>query len=183
MAHLYTSLRRRSTSGTLAARSIASLRVLLVLSLWHAPFPWMHEHDLEGSVVESMGHLARHVDEYHGDALRRGETHCGWHVHLVCPSAMDPSGKCQQSAPGDAPSDEGQVCGVLKFAVSRTNARAADDAGFLDAGKTLSSLPLAWMPIQRPTLTAGTGVRPPPHFLGTYGDSVALGTLLGVCLC
>jgi|GEM_PF-2388322 len=62
-----------------------SVRLLLVLSMWHAPLPCVHTHDIVGPFVEHVLSLARHVDHFHLAEVEHGQRHLGWHVHLVLP--------------------------------------------------------------------------------------------------
>src|SRR5262245_48904412 len=64
------------------------VRLWLVLSLWHAPIPWFHSHEISDS-AEHAGFLSRHVHEFHADEMAQGEAHPGWHWHLILPWCFD----------------------------------------------------------------------------------------------
>lgn len=68
------------------------LRLMCVVSLWHAPIPWIHVHSARG--VE----LAHHLEHFHPDlAGHHAEESVGWHWHAVLP----PWGRAPSSCPGD----------------------------------------------------------------------------------
>jgi hypothetical protein len=75
--------RRHVRRAAALARGV--LRTLLLLSLWHAPIPWIHAHDLEGPTVELVASLHRHVDACHSREILQGDRHLDLHSHLVFP--------------------------------------------------------------------------------------------------
>jgi hypothetical protein len=64
------------------------LRVLLVLSLWHAPIPWVHAHDLDGPDVARLQMLSQHIAAFHTREIDLGQQRLEWHVHFVLPWCM-----------------------------------------------------------------------------------------------
>ena len=74
-------VKRRSATG-LTSRV---LRAVLALSLWHAPIPWMHAHEIEGPRVARLQLLSQHVAEFHARELSEGARELDWHVHLILP--------------------------------------------------------------------------------------------------
>src|SRR5574337_1804227 len=62
-----------------------TIRTLLLLSLWHAPVPWVHAHDLTGPTVDLVYSLHRHVDKYHVRDVQHGALHLDLHTHLILP--------------------------------------------------------------------------------------------------
>src|SRR5262249_55342873 len=86
---LFSTMGHPSTARTLQ-RSIRRLtcrilRVVLALSLWHAPIPWVHAHEIDGPEVDHSLVLSRHVAEFHSRELSQGERRLDWHMHLVLP--------------------------------------------------------------------------------------------------
>lgn len=71
--------------GPVSSRPAKFGRILLVLSLWHAPIPWLHHHDLEGPAVAHTPALYSHVHEFHPAAAEQGLSHSDWHAHLLLP--------------------------------------------------------------------------------------------------
>ncbi len=70
---------------TVTRRGSQVLRVMIVLSLWHAPIPWVHAHDLEGPAVDRLGMLSQHVAEFHAREVSLGAQRLEWHTHLILP--------------------------------------------------------------------------------------------------
>jgi hypothetical protein len=54
----------------------ALARLSLIVSLWHAPVPWVHQHSADAP--DLTVHLATHHAHDHGEA-------CGWHMHCELP--------------------------------------------------------------------------------------------------
>jgi hypothetical protein len=81
--HVRSICRRSARRGVAVARGV--VRTLLLLSLWHAPIPWIHAHDLEGPQVEQIALLHRHVDACHSREIQHGDRHLDLHSHLVFP--------------------------------------------------------------------------------------------------
>lgn len=166
----------------------AGLRILLLLSMWHAPFPWLHGHAIAGPDVDQASSLARHVDGFHAGEREHGDTKTGWHVHLILPSAPNDCGKCPQPDDADEPAHSGHLHCTLKFAVSRPH-----------DSPVVNDLEVAWNApshgMQSPCVLAGwslpqiveSGTFPGPdrgtRFLGTFAGAVPLCDLLGVRVC
>src|SRR4029450_8695937 len=89
-----------------SARRLMSraLRVLLVLSLWHAPIPWVHPPQIDGPDVDHLQVLSRHVAEFHSRELNHGEKSLDWHMHLVLPWCLT------HHLPCPAPQQPNPVC-------------------------------------------------------------------------
>src|SRR5262245_9754318 len=81
-----------------------AVRLALLLSLWHAPIPWIHAHDLIGPSVEHLDSLHRHVEEFHAGERSHGEAHLDLHAHLILPwgggldSRHSPDGSDEEDA-------------------------------------------------------------------------------------
>lgn len=59
---------------------LVTLRLACILSLWHAPVPWMHIHSNDDA------HLASHLRHFHSElSTVSHEESLGWHWHLVLP--------------------------------------------------------------------------------------------------
>ncbi len=53
----------------------------LLMSLWHAPMPWLHSHG-----VAVAGHdLHHHLEHFHGNASHAASETSGWHWHFAWP--------------------------------------------------------------------------------------------------
>lgn len=158
------------------------LRVVLVLSLWHAPIPWIHAHDLQGPAVDSREVLSQHVAEFHGRELSLGQTRLDWHLHLVLPWCLAHYFPCpdehSQRASDDL-FDGSKVCTsrtVSPVALGQPATRA-----FLADECTLAAGPAL---LSAAALQAGfCALDRGRHFLETYGCAVGAQELIGVRLC
>lgn len=182
-----------------------ALRTLLVLSMWHAPVPWLHAHDLAGPIVEQSGSLARHIDEFHaGEAAHgreaghgqtgRGEqtgcgemghldTEIGWHTHLVLPWCLTHRSPCPVDRP--AGDDEGHFASGLKFGMVLP-APIPVSVGYAVTGAYVPVAELCALahPLQGLAVPVPADARNAAlQFMGTYGCSVSLGDLLSVRVC
>ena len=159
------------------------LCVALALSLWHAPIPWVHVHDLEGPEVERLQLLSQHVAEFHARDLGQGGGRLAWHAHLVLPWCLIHHSPCPEGderAPG---SDD--FLGSVK--VCAAGAVAGDAIGqpttraFL-AGDLAAEQLLAVSHSAGATVALGApGLG--RHFFETYGRSDSVRDLVGVRLC
>lgn len=156
---------------------------MMIVSLWHAPIPWVHAHDLSGPGVAHSAALHHHIDEFHARDIARGEEHLALHSHLMLPW----KGSNHDEAPGrhsggHAPDD---VLFTLKFAggmsqsaskpVGSPSDRAFDAVGLL-ALPALQQLPVGVAAPLAPFRLGG-------HFFDTFGRPVSIADLFGVRLC
>ncbi|HEY2249972.1 MAG TPA: hypothetical protein VGH74_02885 [Planctomycetaceae bacterium] len=164
------------------------LRVVIVLSLWHAPIPWVHVHEFEGPRVDRLESLSRHIAEFHAGDLLWGTTAAEWHSHLVLPWCLNH--RCphdQHNCPADDERDPGSD-DIL--------AGGRLTAGDLTAGQSFGPpTSRAWlagefMAAEAPLVQRGTGANNAlcglsrfRQFFETYGSSVAVRDLLSVRLC
>jgi hypothetical protein len=159
------------------------LRVVMVLSLWHAPIPWIHVHEFEGAQVERLESLSRHIAAFHAHELNRGSPSGDWHAHLVLPWCMNHHHDCpaddeRDPAPDDILGGAKVTVGGLPVSQSYgqpttraflTWAIPADGAAVAQYGPATSGAP--------------SGPAPFRHFFETYGGSVAICDLVSVRLC
>src|SRR5436190_15874990 len=82
------------------------LRVVMVLSLWHAPIPWIHVHEFEGPQVERLDSLSRHIAAFHAHELNKGRPSVDWHAHLVLPWCMNHQHDCPADSERDPAPDD-----------------------------------------------------------------------------
>lgn len=171
--------RRRVSRCALVSRRFLTL--LLALSLWHAPVPWFHAHDLLGPDVDHIAQLHRHVDAFHASEIAAGESHLELHAHLILPweRDADPDDPGSPHVPGSDDFDValltvdtastlsakvvGRALDLLTSSVSQREFALADDGLVWEASLRASS--------------HGT------HFFETYGSSVSIGDLVSVRLC
>lgn len=158
------------------------LRTLLVLSLWHAPIPWVHAHDLIGPDVEHIAELHQHVDRFHAEEVRHGESHLDLHTHLIYPWGRHHSpGAPDDSEP--AGSDDGDfllLAGTSSGVTSsKTFGQPTDRA--IDVIAPVDQGPAAHAAVggHAPLICLSRGA----HFLETYGRAVSSRDLFGVRLC
>ncbi|MGE5191208.1 MAG: hypothetical protein ACM3U2_01820 [Deltaproteobacteria bacterium] len=159
------------------------LRFVLMLSLWHAPIPWVHAHQIEGPQVEHLQLLSQHVAEFHARELSQGEETLDWHVHLVLPWCLVHHFPCPDKEQRDPGSDD-------YFGGARLNVAGMNSAkmigqptarGFL-ARTPASDHPAVLADVigARAALSAlGRGT----HFFETYGRPHSVRDLVGVRIC
>ena len=175
------------TSRTLAraAKKLAGrvLRVVMVLSLWHAPIPWVHVHELEGPQVERLELLSQHVADFHARELSWGGTCLDWHSHLVLPWCLSHQHDCPADDDRNPGSDDifggakvvagglvaGQSIGQPTTRAFLAGEIPADEAALVHHGAGASAV-----------LYGQASCR---HFFETYGCSVAVRDLVSVRLC
>lgn len=74
---------------------LATLRLACILSLWHAPVPWMHIHS------DDDVDLASHLRHFHSEpSTVPHEESLGWHWHLALPLwGQTPSSMSEEDEP------------------------------------------------------------------------------------
>ncbi|MBS0267170.1 MAG: hypothetical protein JSS02_34920 [Planctomycetes bacterium] len=159
----------------------AWLRVVMALSLWHAPVPWVHFHDLESPEFARQETLAIHVAEYHSQELLAGLTTLDWHAHLVLPWSHDPH--APQPGQGDDESRPDENCvecaGSVEIAAGTTAESrwcSGLSAGLWGPGGDVSSGAGLARQGNGPELR-------PCQFFTTYGGAAALRNLIAVRVC
>ena len=166
-------MRRRSVRATGMRRWLAVMgRLVLIVSLWHAPLPILHAHDAD--VDESSVSVTRvdHLVEYHADVPVNSHVDFGWHWHLIPPPVSHP---CDESSEGDCPFCPHDSQASLPQAQS-----VATSIQSMDFGTTI-----AWQSIVPNVMgrLRCNGPEAATQFLETYLGSVSLGTLLRVARC
>lgn len=158
------------------------LRAALIVSLWHAPIPWVHFHDLEGPQVEQLETLSQHVAEFHAGEVGHGLTALDWHAHLVLPWSLHQHDTCPEDE--HAPRPEGDCLVMLAgSAISQLSLSLGRPipAALAGPGDAIASSPLAL-----PEVVAAATIPPGGlcrHFFETYGPSIAVRDLVGVQIC
>jgi hypothetical protein len=160
-----------------------ALTTLLVLSLWHAPVPWVHAHDLVGPVVDHVPALHRHVDEFHATEVEHGDEHLDLHAHWILPwqRAHDPV-QAPGHPGGDSSDDDGFLFRVAGAATGPTLKSVGQPAGrsFDGLSPALGMSVRQRLPFGNAPAFALSHGR---HFFETYGRAVSVGDLLGVRVC
>lgn len=158
------------------------LRAALIVSLWHAPIPWVHFHDLKGPQVEDLDPLSRHVAEFHADDLDLGRRAVDWHAHLVLPWALDLHDPCPGEDPIPCPDD---VCVIVTAEAANLQLSMSLDRPVPGPFTIAGHLP-AQFALRMPEVVA-TATIPAcgwcRHFFETYGRAAAVRDLAGVRLC
>jgi hypothetical protein len=155
---------------------------MLVLSLWHAPIPWVHTHDLDGPDVARLAMLTQHVAAFHARELGLGEQRLDWHVHLVLPWCMIHHLPCPESDDHEPGADDffGGVK-VCSAGMSSGETLGAPMTRAFLAGDLASALAARFSDAAgtEPSIRArGLG----RHFFETYG-AASVRDLVGVRLC
>jgi len=171
------------TRRTGKGRFARFVHVALVLSLWHAPIPWVHTHELVGPQVDSRQLLSQHIAEFHSRELSRGEERLDWHLHLVlpwclvhhlpCPDGDHPRGAFDDLFDG-AKVTTGRTVSLDLFGQPATRAFLAWDSSIADA-RALHCAAAAD--------SARGALDRARHFFETYGHSIGIEELIGVRLC
>ncbi len=164
-------------------RAGAVLRLFIVLSLWHAPIPWIHAHDIEGPEVDRLPLLARHVNEFHVREVTHGQRHLDWHLHLVLPWSLVHDTSCPDDDHPQPGSDE--YCSGPQLAVAgvtQDQGPAEPRARALLPGELAADLAIV-TPSEVGAQAALSGCARGTHFFATYGHPDAVRDLLGVRLC
>lgn len=177
--------RKRQGKRPGSGRRSLALRAALVVSLWHAPVPWVHFHDLEGPQVESLDPLSRHIAEYHAGDVHHGHKSLTWHTHLVLPWCLDGHDACPRDHDGDhapRPDDTWLVvtagASSLQSTLSLGRLARAANPGCSDSFARA---------VVAPQEVVAAATVPPcgwqRHFFETYGPSIAVRDLIGVRVC
>jgi hypothetical protein len=159
------------------------LRVVMVLSLWHAPIPWIHVHEFEGPQVQRLDSLSRHIAAFHSHELKKESPPPDWHAHLVLPWCMSHQHDCPADDERDPAADDilggakatagglpsGQSYGQPTTRAFLTGAIPADEAALVQFGSATSG-----------ALSGPLRFR---HFFETFGGSIAICDLVSVRLC
>ena len=159
---------------------------MLLLSLWQAPMPWLHAHGTNEHEDANENTLTRHITEFHDNESADSVAELGWHVHLVlpwCPAHRDP---CSPERSQQHDSETGH----FQFGLNVGMMPSASTTAIFDALASNGSL-LQILAIDVPLATTGThcprvfcfGQQECAHFLGTYGDSIAICDLLSSRVC
>lgn len=160
-----------------------ALRIVMVLSLWHAPIPWVHVHEIEGPQVERLASLSQHVADFHARELSWGKTSLDWHSHLVLPWCLNHQHDC--------PADNERNPGSDDILGGATVVAGNLAAGHSIGQPTTRAFLAGTLPTDAAVLVdhdAGTraallGHLACRHFFETYGCSVAVRDLISVRLC
>jgi hypothetical protein len=159
------------------------LRLVMVLSLWHAPIPWIHVHELEGPQVERLGALSQHIAEFHARELMREGARLDWHSHLVLPWCMTHEHDCPADDEQNPASDDifgGAKVVTSGLAACQTIGQPTTRA-FLAVDVPADAAP--FVHLGAGTSAALFGPAQCRHFFETYGCSVAVRDLVSVRLC
>jgi hypothetical protein len=155
----------------------------LLLSLWHAPVPWVHAHDLTGRSVDEVRSLHRHVDEFHARDVELGERHLDLHAHLILPWSHEREPFHRPGCPeGPDPDDSDFVLEIASGSAGSTPkaiGRPVDPhfdplrsvSEVISRGHSAASA-ARW-------ISLGHG----RHFFETFGRSVSVGDLICVRVC
>jgi hypothetical protein len=157
---------RRHRVRTSLQKAVA---LCLMVSLWPAPVPWVHSHDVHASEPR----LASHLTEYH--AHDGADSHEGWHLHFayLWRLADDPQSpeEPQEPPPCQRPVTPATASPAILTAAPPTAAFLSDVV--FDPLPSGSSW--AW-DVSGHRICPGT-------FLNSFADVIAPHQLLGVLLC
>jgi len=172
--------RRSRGAGSLSpARRL--LAALLVVSLWHAPVPWIHAHALRGGDVDHIEQLHRHVDAFHATEIAAGQLRLELHAHLILPweRVPTPDAPGAPHVPGSDDLDYALLSADSGATLSAKSAGAVSPDSF---GNLMTSQVIDSFLRQAPESSL-RGISCGSHFFETYGCSVSIGDLVSVRLC
>jgi hypothetical protein len=159
------------------------LRLAVVVSLWHAPIPWLHIHEMEGPSVDRLALLAQHIAEFHGRDSGQPVASLDWHMHVILPWDLIHHAPCQdQERHQNSADDDYAGLSASGFAlVSATTVGQPLARGFQDGQW---QLPLA--PESHSRGMASAALCPGQlcrQFFATYGTAVSVRDLTGLLTC
>jgi hypothetical protein len=159
------------------------LRVVLALSLWHAPIPWVHAHEIDGPDVDHSLVLSRHVAEFHSRELSRGEKRLDWHMHLVLPWCLVHHLPCPDQQQPRPVSDD--YVGGAKWSAAGPSASKIliEPATRAFRGEDLATDDGLWAASAAGVNTALSAIARGQQFFETYGRTHSVRDLVGVRLC
>lgn len=124
-------------------------RLLLILSMWHAPLPILHAHTLSLSETAGNDRLADHLltfhQDVHGSTPDRDREYRDWHWHFIIP---DNDGCCSKTGQGNHQHDNSTP--VWKFATS-SSSHASVSASSLSELNLIASADLDWNAVPLPS--------------------------------
>jgi hypothetical protein len=159
------------------------LRVAIVVSLWHAPIPWVHVHELQGPTVDRLALLSQHVSEFHAQDLGAGAGPLDWHMHVILPWDLVHHAPCPDQENHEPGADDycaGVGAGGFELATGKTIGQPVTPT-FL-AGELQPAL----APQIGASGSASAAVCPGllcRQFFASYGSAVAVRDLTGVRTC
>jgi hypothetical protein len=165
------------------AMSGCALRVLLAMSLWHAPIPWLHAHEVSGKRVAANELLERHVEEFHHGLEQAGVAWLSWHVHFVLPWDIQHN---ERGAPEPLDQRCQEFVAGMKYGVSCELGKSAprppaDWAPAAFAQVLARDLPPRGAPFsERRTAAAEAELG---SFFASFADSVSIGNLIDRHVC
>jgi hypothetical protein len=153
------------------------------LSLWHAPVPWVHAHDLTGPSVDLVYSLHRHVDKYHTRDVQYGARHLDLHTHLILPWSHERPPCHAPGCPELPDSHDSDFVLELGSVASASSLKAIGrpiDPNFAPLRSIGEMLPRGqWAVCAALHASPGYG----RHFFETFGGSVSIGDLIAVRTC
>lgn len=171
----------RSVTKVIRRVTARGLRCVVVLSLWHAPIPWIHIHELAGPQVDRSDSLSEHVAQFHARDLQWGNTAIDWHSHLVLPWCLNHHHNCPDDDERDSGSDEIFAgCQVAAGGTAGTQWIGQPTGRAFLAGQIAAGAGTFAQHAAGAVLFDQARCR---HFFETYGSSAAVRDLLSVRLC
>ena len=159
-----------------------TLRAVLAMSLWHAPIPWVHAHEIEGPDVDHSQILSRHVAEFHSRELSHGEKQLDWHMHLVLPWCPVHHLPCPDQQPN--PVSDDYVGGAKWNAAGPAPTKSLiEPASRAFRAEDLATEDGLWATSVAGVNTAISAIARGQHFFETYGRTQCVRDLVGVRLC
>jgi hypothetical protein len=147
-------------------------RLVLIVSLWHAPLPVLHAHDADIHDASSSAEFVDHLAEYHPEVALNSHFDFGWHWHLVPPPVTHPGGESQDGTCPFCPQD-----GPTTLPQAQTSVVSLQTACTWIVSEWMPGLAVGTGLVRRVSSVTST------QFLDTYLGSVPLGTLLRVARC
>jgi hypothetical protein len=159
------------------------LRVAIVMSLWHAPIPWVHVHELEGPAVDRLMLLSQHVSEFHARELGAGARSLDWHMHVILPWGLNHHAPCPDQDNHEPGADDycaGVGAGGLELAAGKTIGQPV--ARTFLAGELQPAVASQALTCESASVAVCPGLLC-RQFFASYGSGVAMRDLTGVRTC
>lgn len=149
------------------------LRLLMILSMWQAPVPFLHCHSLRAEDAGGDVVMRQHLVRFHREALSHPGFGLGWHVHFELPAEFF---GCQDDDDSPARS-RGDSARVERAAVAETRLEVSSPAS-PEIERLLPGLDSG-------DLRAVRGEARPSvdNFLTTFMDSTTINLLVCVARC
>lgn len=165
-------------------------RLLLMLTLWNAPIPWVHVHGMPESADGYNRLLVEHLQVFHPGVNPATESQSGWHLHWILPWSVADGGPCPANpVPDRTPTDVDGPAETRPVHSPRFTAPSSLEDSLEElvrpARTSLAEFSgrIGDYDLRKASGAAGERAVACAHFFQTFPASVTLTALIGVALC